>query len=65
MPTKLANNLRRIIYLNARASFVVETILIDIEFNEVIPEIMENVINTSPASEHVAKVERCIRIIKE
>ena len=32
---------------------------------KIIPELPEVNINTSAASEHVAKVERCIRVIKE
>ena len=37
----------------------------DREFNKVIWEIPKVIINTSAASEHVAKVERRIRVIKE
>ena len=35
------------------------------EFNKVIQEIPEVVINTITASEHVAEVERCIKVMKE
>ena len=62
---QLASNLKRIIQLYSRAGFIVQTILMDMEFNKVIPELPEVNINTSAASEHVAEVERCIRIIKE
>ena len=49
----------------ARAGFVVQTLLMDMEFNKVIPELPEVVINTSAASEHVAEVECRNRVIKE
>ena len=37
----------------------------DMKFNKVTPKISKVAINTSAASEHVAKVERRIRVIKE
>ena len=37
----------------------------DGEFNEVFTEIPEVIIDTNAASEHVAKVERRIRVVKE
>ena len=44
---------------------MIQTILINIEFNKVIPEIPEVNINTCDVPEHVAQVERCIRVIEE
>ena len=35
------------------------------EFNKLVPELPEVIINTSAVSEHVAKVERRIRVLKE
>ena len=63
MTSQLACNLKRIISLYFR--FVIQTILMDMDFNKVIPEIPEFIINMSAASEHVAEVERYIRVIKE
>ena len=63
--TQLAHNLKRIISLYSRAGFIIQTSLMDMEFDKVVPEIPEVVINTSTASEHVAEVKRCIRVIKE
>ena len=40
-------------------------ILMDVEFDKVIPEIPEVNINKSATSEHMLEVERCIRVIKE
>ena len=65
MTNQLACKLKRIISLYSRAGFTIQTILMDMEFNEVIPEIPEVIINTSAASEHVAEVKRRIRVIKE
>ena len=64
MANQLASNLKRIISLYSRAGFTIQTILMNMEFNKVIPEIPEVVINTSAASEHVAEVKRR-RVIKE
>ena len=61
----LASNLKWIIGLYSRAGFVIQTILMDMEFNKIIPELPDININTSKASEHVAEVEWCIRVIKE
>ena len=65
MARQLTCNLRRIISLYSKASFIIQTISMDMEINKVIPEISEVVINTSTASEHVAAVEMHIRIVKE
>ena len=65
MVNQLACNLRPIIKLCSRTGFVLQTILMDIEFDKVIPEIPKVSINTSVASEHVAEIERHIRVIKE
>ena len=56
--TQLANNLKRIISLYSRAGFIIQTILMDMEFDKVVPEIPEVVVNTSAATKHVAEVER-------
>ena len=63
--SQLASNLKQIIGLYSRAGFVTQTILMDMKFNTVIPELPEVNMNTSTTSEHVAEVERCIRVIKE
>ena len=65
MNCNLATNLKRIICLNYRAGFIVQTILMNMEYDKVAPEIPEVVINTSAALDHVAEVERQIRVVKE
>ena len=64
MVSQLAYTLKRILYLYAGAGFVIQTILVHMKFDKVIPEIPEVAINTSAASEHVAEVEHHIRVIK-
>ena len=59
---QLACNLKQIIRLFSRALFVVHTILMDMEFDKVVPYIPVVVINTSAASEHVAEVKRHISL---
>ena len=56
--TQSACNLKRIIGLYSRAGFIIQTILMDMEFDKISPEIPEVVLNTSEASEHVAEGKR-------
>ena len=56
--TQLACKLKRIISLYSTAGFIIQTILLEMEFDKVVPGIAEVVINTSAASEHVAEVKR-------
>ena len=65
MANQLACHLKRIICLYSRAGFVIQAILMNMEFDKVIPGILKIVINTNAASEHDAVVERHIRVIKE
>ena len=62
---QLACNLSKIVSLHSLAGFVVQIIIMDMEFNKVIPQMPQTNINTTAASEHVAEIERRIRIIKE
>ena len=63
--TQFACNLKRNISLYSSAGFIIQTILVDMEFDKFVPEIPDVVVNTSAASEHVAEVERQIRVVKE
>ena len=60
MPThaakQLACSLVRTIQLYFRVGFIVQTILMDMEYDKVVPELLDVVINTSVAKEHVAKM---------
>ena len=56
--TQLAIDLKRIISLYPRAGFIIQTILLNMEFIMVITEISEVIVSISTASDHMAKVER-------
>jgi hypothetical protein len=62
---KLGHLLQRIIKVYAQAGFTVQTILMDYEFLKVKDQVPSAVLNTSAAAEHIGKIERCIRVIKE
>ena len=67
--TRTAQNLSklvsRVITTNAVAGFKVQTIMMDMEFQP-LQELLPNVVvNTTAANEHVAKIERRIRVVKE
>ena len=60
MAKQLACNLNHIISLYSQAGFVVQTIIMDMKFNIVIPKMPQVNINITAASEHVAEIERMI-----
>jgi hypothetical protein len=61
----LSKHLKRVLEVYGHAGFVVRTILMDGEF-EKIKSLMPSVeCNTTAAKEHVSKVERTIRTVKE
>ena len=62
---QLAHNLIKVVQLYSWAGFVVQTILMDMEFNKVIPELQGRVVNASAAKEHVAEIEQLMRVVKE
>ena len=52
--------------LYGRGSIIVQTILMDMEFDSTKDELMgKPVVNNSAAKEHVAEIERCICTVKE
>ena len=61
----LANSLRRVVTMYAKAGFVVQTAMMDMEFDKLKSVMSELVINTTAAREHVGEIERKIRVIKE
>ncbi|KAL7461401.1 hypothetical protein ACHAXS_001822 [Conticribra weissflogii] len=63
--SQLKQSLARVIQLYARAGFVVQTILVDGQFEPLKNHLLNVVVNTTAASEHVGDVERCLRVIKE
>ena len=63
--SSLGSLLQRIIRVDARASFTVQSILMDIEFKKVRDHVPMLDVNTTAASEHVRDIERRICLIKE
>jgi hypothetical protein len=62
---RLVNTLNRVITIYGTAGFIVQTSLMDYEF-ECLKTLMPNVtVNTMAASEHVGEIEQKIRVIKE
>ena len=57
MAKQLACNLTKVKQLYSRAGFIVPTILMCIEFEKVIPEMPNVVIDTSAAREYQGEVE--------
>jgi len=62
---RLVNTLNRVFTIYGTAGFIVQTALMDYEF-EKLKTLMPNVtLNTTAASEHMGEIERKIRVIKE
>jgi len=63
--TTLATLLQRVVQLYYRAGFRPQTIMMDMEFDKVKDKLPSLIINTTAAREHVAEIERKIRLVKE
>lgn len=63
--TQLSNLLQRVVQVYLRAGFHPRTIMMDMEFDKVKDKMPSLVVNTTAAREHVAEIERKIRVIKE
>ena len=62
---KLANALRKVVFLYARRGFVVHHALMDMEFEKVKDLVPLVEVNATAAREHVRLIERKIRYLKE
>ncbi|KAL7461208.1 hypothetical protein ACHAXS_001628 [Conticribra weissflogii] len=63
--SQLKQSLVHVMQLYSRAGFVVQTILVDGQFEGLKAQLSNTVVNTTPSSEHVGDIERCLRLIKE
>jgi hypothetical protein len=61
----LANNIKHILQVYSRGGFRITTLLMDNEFESLVPLLPSIVANTTAAREHVSEIERRIRTIKE
>ena len=62
---QLGSSITKVVHLYAQGSFVVNTVLIDQEFDKIVNEVPKLEVNTTAAREHVGEIERAIRTIKE
>jgi hypothetical protein len=61
----LVHTLERVFRIYGSAGFVVQTTMMDMEFDKLKDLLTHVALNTSAAREHVGKIERKIRVIKE
>jgi hypothetical protein len=61
----LVHTLKRVFRIYATAVFVIQTALMDMEFEKLRTMMPQVVLNTMAAREHVGEVEQKIRVIKE
>jgi hypothetical protein len=54
-----------VIRVYTRGGFVVQTMMMDMEFKKLVDLLPNVTINTTAAREHVGEIERKIRVIKE
>ena len=63
---QLAKSIKRVMQLYGRVGMVVQTVLMDMEFDKTVDGLSDKtVVNTFAAREHVAETERQIRTTKE
>ena len=62
---QLAKSLMKVVYGYARGGFLVNLMLMDMEFEKVRDKLPLVEVNTTAAREHVPEIERRIRTIKE
>jgi hypothetical protein len=63
--TQLASLIQRVAQVYLRAGFRPQTIIMDMEYEKVRDKLPSLVVNTTAAREHVAEIERKIRLVKE
>ncbi len=62
---QLVNSLERVVRIYGRAGFIVQTSMMDMEF-EKLKDLLPNIaLNTTAVREHVGEIQRKIRVIKE
>jgi hypothetical protein len=62
---RLALTVELVLKVYARGGFVVQTMMMDMEFKKLVDLLPNVVINTTAAQEHVGEIEQKIRVIKE
>ena len=62
---RLALTLERVIKVYIRGGFIVQTMMMDMEFEKLVDLLPNVTINTTAAREHIGEIERKIQVIKE
>ncbi len=57
---RLVNTLERVIRIYSKAGFIVQTTLMDMEFEKLRDKLPNKTLNTTAAQEHVGEIERKI-----
>jgi hypothetical protein len=58
------HTLERVLRIYGKSGFIVQTALMDMEFEKLKDKMMNVRLNTTAASEHVGEIEQKIRVIK-
>ncbi|KAL7464228.1 hypothetical protein ACHAXS_004562, partial [Conticribra weissflogii] len=62
---QLKQSLLRVLQIHSRAGFMVQTILVDGQFESLKEQLSNTVVNTTANLEHVGDIEQCLQLIKE
>jgi hypothetical protein len=62
---QLASRMERVVRIYRRAGFIIQTSMMDMEFEKLKDLLPSIALNTTAAREHVGEIERKIRVIKE
>jgi hypothetical protein len=62
---RLVHTLERIFSIYGTAGFIVQTALMDMEFEKLKDKLPNVILNTTAAQEHVGEIERKIQVVKE
>ena len=62
---RLVHTLERVFRIYGTAGFMVQTALMDMEFEKLKDKLPNVILNTTAAQEHVGEIERKIRVVKE
>ena len=62
---RLVQTLERVFRIYSTAGFIIQTTMMDMEFEKLRPLMPHVALNTTAAQEHVGEIEQKIRVIKE
>ncbi len=62
---RLVHTLERVFRIYGTAGFIMQTAIMDMEFKKLKDKLLNVILNTTAAQEHVGEIERKIRVVKE